>query len=75
MDLVEPSSAVGKVAQAKGKGDGGKMVLRKGQLEGVTFDGFFDSTSLGLGEQGGGEVEADDFCGGKSFLKEEGDIA
>ena len=50
MDLVEPASAVGKVAQAKGKGGGGKMVLRKGQLEGVTFDGFFDSTSLGLGE-------------------------
>ena len=75
MNFVEPSSAVGKVAQAKGKGGGGKMVLRKGQLEGVTFDGFFDSTSLGLGESGGGEVEADDFCGGKSFLKEEGDIA
>ena len=75
MDLVEPSSAVGKVAQAKGKGGGGKMVLRKGQLEGVTFDGFFDSASLGLGEQGGGEIEADDFCGGKSFLKKEGDIA
>ena len=75
MDLVEPASAVGKVAQAKGKGGGGKMVLRKGQLEGVTFDGLFDSASLGLGEQGGGEVEADDFCGGESFLKKEGDIA
>ena len=75
MDLVEPASAVGKVAQAKGKGYGGKMVWRKGQLEGITFDGLFDSAGLGLGEQGGGEVEADDFCGGKSFLKEEGDIA
>ncbi len=51
------------------------MVLRKGQLKGVTFDGLFDSAGLGLGEQGGGEVETDDFCGGKSFLKEEGDIA
>ena len=51
------------------------MVLRKGQLEGVTFDGLFDSAGLGLSEQGGGEIEADDFCGGKSFLKKEGDIA
>ncbi len=51
------------------------MVLRKGQLKGVTFDGLFDSAGLGLGEQGGREVEADDFCGGKSFLKKEGDIA
>ena len=50
MDLVEAASAVGKVAQAKGKGGGGKMILRKGQLEGVTFDGLFDSASLGLGE-------------------------
>ena len=75
MDLVEPAGAVGKVAQAKGKGYGGKMVLRKGQLEGVTFDGLFDSASLGLGEQGGGEIEADDFCVGKSFLKKERDIA
>ncbi len=50
MDLFEPASAVGKVAQAKGKCDGGKMVLREGQLEGVTFDGFFDSTGLGLSE-------------------------
>jgi len=75
MNLVEPASAVSKVAQAKGKGDGGKMILRKGQLEGITFDGLFDSASLGLGEQGGREIEADDFCGGKSFLKKEGDIA
>ncbi len=75
MDLVEPASAVGKVAQAKGKGGGGKMVLWKRQLEGVTFDGLFDSASLSLCEQRGGEVEADDFCGGKSFLKKEGDIA
>ena len=75
MDLVEPASAVGKVAQTKGKGGGGKIILRKGQLEGVTFDGLFDSASLGLGEQGGGEIEADNFSGGKSFLKKEGDIA
>jgi hypothetical protein len=32
MDLVEPASAVGKVAQAKGKSGGGKMVLREGQV-------------------------------------------
>ena len=51
------------------------MVFGEGQLEGVTFDGLFDSAGLGLGKQGGGEVEADDFCGGKSFLKKEGDIA
>ena len=50
MDLVEPASTISKVAQTEGKGGGGKMVLREGQLEGVTFDGFFDSTSLGLGE-------------------------
>ena len=75
MDLVEAASTVGKVAQAKGKGGGGKMILRKGQLEGVAFDGLFDSASLSLGEQRGGEVEADDFCGGESFLKKEGDIA
>jgi hypothetical protein len=75
MDLVEPASAVGKVAQAKGKGYGGKMVWRKGQLEGITFDGLFDSAGLGLGEQGGREVEADNFCGRESFLKKEGDIA
>ena len=75
MDLVEPASAVGKVAQAKGKGGGRKMIFREGQLEGVTFDSLFDSAGLGLGEQGGREVEADDFCVGKSFLKKEGDIA
>jgi hypothetical protein len=75
MNLVEPASTISKVAQAKGKGGGGKMVLWKRQVEGVTFDGLFDSASLSLGEQREGEVEADDFCGGKSFLKEEGDIA
>jgi hypothetical protein len=32
MDLVEPASAVGKVAQAKGKSNGRKMVLREGQV-------------------------------------------
>ena len=51
------------------------MVFGEGQVEGVTFDGLFDSTDLGLGKQGGGEVEADDFCSGMSFLKKEGDIA
>ncbi len=51
------------------------MVLREGQLEGVTCDGLLDSASLSLGEQRGGEVEADNFCGRESFLKKEGDIA
>ena len=50
MDLVEPACAVGKVAQAKGEGGGRKMVLRERQVEGIPFDGFFDSTGLGLGK-------------------------
>jgi hypothetical protein len=75
MNLVEPACAVGKVAQSEGEGGGRKMVLREGQVEGVTFDGFFDSAGLGLFEQGETEIKADNFCGGKSFLKKEGDIA
>jgi len=50
MNLVERTSAVGKVAQSEGEGGGRKMVLRERQVEGIPFDGFFDSTGLGLGE-------------------------
>ena len=50
MNLVEPASTISKVAQAKGKGDGGKIVFGEGQVKGVTFDGLFDSAGLGLGE-------------------------
>ena len=51
------------------------MVWRKGQLEGITFDGLLDSAGLGLFEQGETEIKADDFCLRESFLEKETDIA
>jgi hypothetical protein len=59
MDFRKAFGAVGKVTQSEGEGDGIYALIRKGEVEGIAFDGLFDSTGFCLIQERPAEIQCD----------------
>ena len=59
VDFRKPLGAVGKVAQTEGEGNGIHTLIREGKIQGIAFDGLFDSTGFCLVEERSAEIQCD----------------
>jgi hypothetical protein len=75
MDFRKAFGAVGKVTQSKGKGDGIHALIRKGEVEGIAFDGLLHSPGFCLIQERSAEIQGDHLGGRKFFLEKQADVA